>query len=477
MKEKGILVIDTGSSSMRGILFLEDGSIQECRQIHYSMQIDGDRAVQDVTDFSEALISLAAAFAEYTDKNGMDIEAISFTSQRSSLIILDENGKVLLPAMMWYDKRADEICRKLNRDYGGTLKAVSGSKADSVLLAPKIRYFQENGGSFVQKAAHYLSIQDYLIWFVCGEMVTDPTLACRTNLMDLDTEKWSERLLEIYGIEKAKMCRIVPCGSIVGYVKQEFLDRTGLRAKIPVITAGGDQQCSVLGQFLLEEKQAGMTIGSGGYVTCITKERLHDSSEEEILYVSSALRGKYHMELGVGKVGTLFNWCVRQLHKETPEEFLSEAACARAAANGVTISFEHLENCMMHNKNLTKEDFEINAGEISISVQARALLECIVGKVCEAYRVLCKKSGAGHVIRIAGGLARSDLVCQMVSDMTGAAVYRSKEVETTALGAWMQSMTALDKTGSLEETVRMYEKNGTDRASSVFVPDERKKCI
>lgn len=470
-----ILVIDTGSSSMKGFLFDKYGTILEKRHISYQMQIEGDKATQDESDFSGSMKTLVKVLQEYAMENGLRIQGISFTSQRSSLVVLDDHMQVLLPVMMWYDRRSLEICREMNDTFGEKLKEISGSLANPALLGPKIRYFQENN-RLAEKAAHYLSIQDYLIWLVSGELVTDPTLASRTNLMDIRTKKWSDELLKLFAIDEKRLCRMIPCGSIAGYVREDFSKETGLEQGIPVITAGGDQQCSVMGQMITDGGEAAVTLGSGGYVTVIMDE-VPMCESADIQIVSSVQQEKYNMEIGVGKVGTLFNWCIKQFGftVPSPEAFLKLVSLSTEGANGVSVGFARLEKCMMENRRLTDDDFVSCNSGVNDSDKARAILECIVGTVCEAYLKLCRYSREKRGIRIAGGLAKSDVVCRMMADMAGTTVCRSEEVETTALGAWVQSMAALGNVETLSEAVSVYRKER--KPNSVFKPNADENII
>ena len=108
--EETLLVIDTGSSSMRSILFDKYGKILEKYQTFYQMKIDGIEATQEIEDFSDALTKLVQRSVAYVRQHNLKIKSISFTSQRSSLVVLDEQMQVILPVIMWYDKRSATIC-------------------------------------------------------------------------------------------------------------------------------------------------------------------------------------------------------------------------------------------------------------------------------------------------------------------------------------------------------------------------------
>lgn len=468
--EEVFLVIDTGSSSMRGILFDIYGDILFKYQIHYQMIVEGIKATQNVDDFSCALKQIVKKCVLYEKNNNVEIKSICFTSQRSSLVVLDEKNETFIPAIMWYDKRSSKICEEINKTYGKNLIRVSGILTDPVLLAPKIKYFQENYEE-ADKAAHYMSIQDYLIWITSGEFVTDQTLGSRTGIMDIQKKEWSDELLHIYRIDRKKLCKIVPCGSVVGIVSESFFIETGLKAGIPVITAGGDQQCSVVGQMLNREKEIALTLGSGGYASMVVSDIPKIEPERHAFVVASTWENKYNIEFGVGKVGTLFNWCIRQypeLHGK-PEKFLKLASESSPRGDGIKFEYEWLEHCMLNDMSL------IRANDTADEIQA--LLECIMNKVSKSFFELCECSGESKDICVAGGMAKSDYVCQMLADMTCAPVRRCHEIETTALGAWVQSILALKEGMEGQTIIEKYKKENVYQNSDLFLPIRKETSI
>ena len=465
--EETLLVIDTGSSSMRSVLFDKYGRILEKYQTFYQMKIDGIKATQEIEDFSNALIKLVQKSVAYVRQHNLKIKSISFTSQRSSLVVLDEKMQVVLPVIMWYDKRSAIICQNLNAEHGNKIKAITGSLATPVMLAPKIQYFEQNS-ELALHAAYYMSIQDYLIWLTCGKMITDPTLGCKTNLMNLQKNQWSDELLALYKIDKKKLCKIIPCGSIAGYVMKAFEDLTGLTEGIPVITAGGDQQCSLLGQMLDYKSEMALTLGSGGYAV-MTVEQIPQEIPDYVTVSASAWQGFYNLEIGIEKLGTLFDWCRNQFPQKdrNPKDFILLAQKANKTNARTEITMEQLKKCMIQNMDLKKEYFKDLDNETNYSHKAMAILNCIIQEISETYFKMCKATNKKVNIKIAGGMAKSDCICQMIVDTTSAVICRNKEVETTAVGAWLQSTVALEIENSISKAIKRY-KNNNGNQNTIF---------
>ena len=65
--------------------------------------------------------------------------------------------------MMWYDKRPQDICDRLNADYGDEIYRVTGMYARPMFSAPKMRWLKENYPAVYEQSHKLAGIQDYLI--------------------------------------------------------------------------------------------------------------------------------------------------------------------------------------------------------------------------------------------------------------------------------------------------------------------------
>ncbi len=435
--EFAIIVLDVGSSSMKGFLYNQRGECLEKGQYYYKMTINGEAATQKAYDFDKGVQSNCQKLVGRSNILNIDIKGIVYTSQRSSLVCISKNGDVLMDFIMWYDKRSQGICDGINNRLNSKHIQICGVKSSPILLAPKIAWVKKNMPQINNEVFKYISIQDYLIYRATRELATDPTLACRTGIMDIRNKNWSSTMMKHYQIREDQLCRIVPTGSIVGYVTEEFYDSTGVPKGIPVITAGGDQQSSVIGQGL-EAKTIGLTLGSGAYAVGVTDSLAGEMSEEFNISASS-YASYWNIEKSIPSAGTSYDWCRNTFYgtKCTPEEFNEKLSLSPVGANGVRSSTKYyvkavgkrsIENLGLGN---TKEDI------------ARAVIEGVIMDIASACKSLCSKIGDIDNIYVTGGMSKSDLLNQMLSDMMGMPVVKNYIDEATALGAWIIGMTAL----------------------------------
>lgn len=178
---------------------------------------------------------------------GEKIDAISITSQRSSVIPVDENIRPLSNAIMWQDKRTNYICESME-NLNDKVFSLCGSRVNPVFSGSKMMWIREERPEIYAKTYKFMVIPDYLIYLMTGRICTDYTYGSRSLLMNIRTHEWDDELLEIFHVEKEKLCELVEPGSVCGHITKAFAEITGCQEGIPVITAGGDQQCGAIGQ-------------------------------------------------------------------------------------------------------------------------------------------------------------------------------------------------------------------------------------
>lgn len=461
-----ILVIDVGTSSMRGLLFDQKGNILFKEQKEYQPETHDNIAVeQDPAILRNSLNRILKAVGEYSKTNERPIQAISVTAQRSSVIAVDEKGAPLCHFMMWQDKRSAEICEEKNQQID-TIYSICGMRATPVFSAPKILWIKRNRPDIYKNAYRFMGIHEYVLFALTGKFVTDTSIASRTCLFDIQKKEWSEKLIEIFELDREKLCDIVPVGSICGYTVSNLLNGI-IPEGLPVISAGGDQQCAALGLGVIDEGSVEVNAGTGSFIIASSDRPLFDPNQRLICNVS-AIPNKWIVEGATLAAGIAVNWMNGQFYQEKDQSYLFEKFdrdCAESpvGANGVifTPAFSgkgapywdpyaraNLQNIGFHN---TRADF------------ARALLEGIASEMNDCLNTMNAlfQDRSFQFVRCAGGLTKSDLFNQIQADMYGIPVMRPKSQEATGLGAWISAAVCLnlykDYNQALQNAVQDFE--------------------
>lgn len=245
-----ILVLDVGTSSMRGILFSSQGMELLSKQCQYQADYMEDGLVeQDPGDWEGAMYEILRSVSARAKRQGAGIDAIALTSQRSSTIPVDHSITPLHRAIMWQDKRTAEICGELESE-NERIARLCGARVNPVFSGVKMAWIRKKRPDIYDKTYKFLVVADYLIYLLTGNLCTDYTYGSRSLLMNIRTCEWDGELLSLFEVEKEKLCPLVEPGKICGNLSKRVADETGCPQGIPVITAGGDQQCGAVGQGL-----------------------------------------------------------------------------------------------------------------------------------------------------------------------------------------------------------------------------------
>lgn len=201
-----VLVIDVGTSSMRGILFEHQGKcLTEKQEFYQATYLENSWVEQNPADWENALYSILKQSVAEAENMGEKIDAISITSQRSSVIPVDENIRPLSNAIMWQDKRTNYICESME-NLNDKVFSLCGSRVNPVFSGSKMMWIREERPEIYAKTYKFMVIPDYLIYLMTGRICTDYTYGSRSLLMNIRTHEWDDELLEIFHVEKEKLC-------------------------------------------------------------------------------------------------------------------------------------------------------------------------------------------------------------------------------------------------------------------------------
>ena len=442
-----ILVIDTGSSSMRGILFNCNGNICFSHQIKYTMTVGtDDSAVMDANIFVRCLKEIATKAAVEIQQKDYTLLGVSLDSQRSSVLAVDRQIRPLHPILMWYDKRCADICSSFPSETLRSIYNRCGMRLTPVSSAPKMLWMKQNLPDIYAEAYKLIGIHDYLLYTLTGKLVTDATCACRTALMDIQTFDWSDELLSIFDIDRKKLCPIVRSGTIIGSVTAVFSAETGL-PEVPIISSGGDQQCCLSGQGFLANGTISINSGSASYLAIPLSVPTIDPNTEVNL---SAFHGRTPWLLEAANMGsgTLYQWFNRNFYHSGVDSkdmtLINREVVAQPAGCDGLICYADFAGRGCPDTNPHARGSFTNVGlQHTRGSFARAILEGICFDIC---RCIDHIEGLGipvKQIQSTGGLTNLSAFNQILADMSGRNVHICTNPEATATGAFLIALEAL----------------------------------
>lgn len=467
-----ILTIDIGSTNMKAVLHDSSGRVVHICKRGTRPEYLADRQVQMEADKLRAqLLSLLRESYDFATDRGAELMAISVTSQRSSVVPVDAAGNPLAPIIMWHDKRTAPLCEALEA-HQDRVFALSGMTISPVYSAVKMLWLKRHLPEIYRRTAKMLGIQDFAVFTLCGRFVTDQSLASSTNLLNVRSRNWDRELLDLFEVDRDILCDLIPPGSICGHTTTAIRQQTGISAGIPVISAGGDQQCGALGQGIIAPGKIECTTGTGSYLLAFSDRPVIDRRKRFMCRVG-AIPGTYCLEAGILTTGTVYRWFVEQFYREAATEQGFEAINREVrqsppGANGV-LMLPHYEGSGAPYWNPADRGafYNLNLATTRADL-ARAILEAIVMEIGENIGLFAQFVGQLEQIDVAGGMTQFDFYNQLQADILGLPVATHPNAEATALGAWISAAVTCGLFPSYDAAYRAALLSGEEK---VFWPD------
>ena len=266
------LGIDISTTSSKALLMDARGKVVAVASSPHTLQTPKLLWVeQNPLEWWEAVIACIQAVAKQTGITRKDIAAIGLTGQMHGLVLLDESGQVLRPAILWNDQRTQSQCDDIHRRVGRErFIQITGNLALTGFTAPKILWVAQNEPEVYARVRHVLLPKDYIRYRLSGEYAMDKADGSGTVLFDLRKRTWSSEVLEALEIEPAWMPPTFEGQEITGSVNAEATAATGLVVGTPIVAGAGDQAAQAVGVGAVESGLVALTIGTSGVVFAST---------------------------------------------------------------------------------------------------------------------------------------------------------------------------------------------------------------
>ena len=444
---KAIITVDVGTTSVRACLYAADARLLHMAQRdNIPAFLDDGRVEQDPLACRARVFEVLAACAQAATDQAIAPLCIAVTAQRSSVIPVNRNGQPLHPAIMWQDRRTADLARAMDA-HNPLVYGRSGLRISPVFSALKMTWLRRERPDVWRQTHRMLGIQDWIIHSLTGAFVTDQTFGSRTNLLNLQTRQWDDELLALFEVERGMLCDLVTPGSVVGALSAQAASASGLKAGLPVVSAGGDQQCAALGLGLFSGERAVSNTGTGSYLIGHTDQPAFDPAMGLACNVS-AVPGAYIVEAAVLTSGTIYRWFNESICRSSDaapapiEAVKAEAARVPPGANGLLL-LPHFKGCGSPYWDPQAKGVFFNLSlSTSRGDMARAILEGIAIEMKASLERVERLCGAVRSVSVSGGLTKSDLFNQIQSDVFERPVVRFASNEATSGGAWMAGAVA-----------------------------------
>ena len=451
------LGIDTSTTSSKALLIDEQGNVVAVASHPHTLQTPRPLwSEQDPREWWEAVAASIRSVLEKAGIAGEAIAAVGLTGQMHGLVVLDEAGNVLRPAILWNDQRTQSQCDDIHQIVGREkFIQITGNVALTGFTAPKIFWVKENEPEIYAKAKHVLLPKDYVRLKLTGEYAMDKADGAGTVLFDLKKRDWSDEVLSALDIPRAWMPKTFEGTEFTGYVNEEAAAITGVKVGTPVAAGGGDQAAGAVGVGAVEPGIVGLTVGTSGVVFATTPSALIEP-DGRLHAFCHAVPGMWHfMGVMLSAAGSL-QWYRDTLAPEMSfDDLLKEAEAIPAGSEGLQFLPYLSGERTPHPDPLARGAFIGLTLRHSRAHMTRAVLEGVAFGLKDSF-TLIQNAGVGEITqaRASGGGTKGALWRQIMASVLNAELVTVNTTEGGAYGAALLAGVGAGRWGSVAEACR-----------------------
>lgn len=443
MTARYVMALDEGSTSARAVLLDLGGEIVAEARNPVVPNFPRPQWVEldPVALWQAQRRSMAAAMAKVGAVSD-DIAAIGITTHRETCLVWDRRtGEPVHPALMWMSKQTDSIVGAWRADgLDDEFRARTGLFNDSYFSAAKLAWILENVPGVRSRAERGElaagTVDTWLLWQLTGgrSHLTDHSEASRTALFSLETLTWDDKLSEACGIPPQLLAPAVASDAFFGEMRPRDVGVPG-SAAVPVTAVMADQQAGMFGQACFEVGSAKNTFGTAGVLTANSGER-PQMLDGLTASVGWSVDGStvFEVEGVVFHSGQTLQWMRERLGVLGPDEDIEEVAGRVPDSGGVYVVPAFAGLCAPHWARNARASIVALTLESGSAHVVRAAVEAMAYQTRDNVDVLVAAGTAVPELKVDGGAARSNLLCQFQADILGIPVRRPVELERTALG-------------------------------------------
>ena len=446
-----LLGLDIGTTGAKALLLNLDGTVVAVATSEYPMSTPRPLwSEQNPEDWWKATQHSFKRVLSKAGVNPDEIVGIGLTGQMHGLVLLDKNGGILRPCMMWNDQRTSAQCESITEKVG--LRKLMEVTANPVLpgfTAPKILWVRENEPDIFKRIAHLLLPKDYIRYRLTGEYATDVSDASGTSLLDVRQRRWSEEILDVLDIPKNWMPRVYESPHVTGTVSQIGAEMVGIKSGVPVVAGAGDQASGAIGNGIVIAGTVSVTLGTSGVVFTHT-DQLVVEQEGRLHAFCHAVPGKWHVMGVTLAAGGSLRWfrdtlgqpesAIAQAKNVDSYEVLLEGASKVSAGSEGLVFLPYLTGERTpHPDPYARGSFIGLTLRHSKSHMVRAVLEGVAYSLRDCLELTKSLGLEIKQVRASGGGSRSDLWRQILADVFNTDLVTVTSTEGASYGAALLS--------------------------------------
>ena len=451
------LSIDVGTGSVRAALVDDEGGILHiASREHEQIVPQFGWAEQRPLDWWDGVAASVRATLAAVEGARERIAAVCACGQMHGTVLVDEAGRPTREtAPLWNDKRTAAIVTAFEREHGPTTYlAESGNPPTPAWPGFKLAWLRDHENAAYRAARAAIMPKDFVNLRLTGEVAMDSGDASTSFLMNPRTRRWSQTMIDLLGVDAAKLPPIREPLEILGAVTAEAARETGLMQGTPVLVGGADYPVALLGSGVCRPGLASDVTGTSCILTLIADAPLLD---REICNVAT-VEGHWGPFVLLETGGDAMRWARRALHEKALgyDEMTKRASSAPAGADGLFFMPYLTGERLGEHRNARAQFFGLGAAH-GLTHLHRAVMEGVAFAAARHLRIMERAAGRKRERVIAsGGGAKTELWLQIKASAYGVPIVVPREAECGVIGCAAMAAAATGRFSRVEDAVDAY---------------------
>lgn len=465
--------VDLGTSAVKLILTDADGKIVNSVSKEYPLYFPNPGwSEQKPEDWKEAVF--AGLKELIRDCDASLVKGISFGGQMHGLVVLDEEDRVIRPAILWNDGRTQKETDYLNHVIGkDVLSEETANIAFAGFTAPKILWMKENEPENYAKIKKIMLPKDYIAYVLTGVFSTDYSDASGMLLLDVKNKKWSKKMCEICGVDETMLPKLYESYEVTGTIKSEIAKEIGLPENVKVCAGAGDNAAAAIGTGIVGEGGCNISLGTSGTVFISSKQFRVD--ENNALHSFDHADGNYHLMGCMLSAASCNKWWMEEILK-TKEYGKEQEAIGKLGENHIFFLPYLMGERSPHNDPDARGTFIGLTMDSTREDMTQAVLEGVAFGLRDSVEVARSLGIPLTKTRICGGGAKSPLWRKIIANVMNLEVERIASEEGPGLGAAILAMAGCGEYESVAKAVEaVVEVTDTEKPDPELVKKYEEK--
>lgn len=442
-----LIGIDVGTTGSKALLVDGDGVVKASATTEYPMFTPQPLwAEQNPTDWWAATVTSIKQVLTRGDVKSNQVVGLGLTGQMHGLVLLDAQGEVLRPCIMWNDQRTAAQCAAITQKVGPQkVLQLTGNPVLPGFTAPKIVWVREHEPEVYGRVAKVLLPKDYVRYRLTDGFFSEVSDASGTSMFDVGRRQWSEEMLKALDVSPQWLPEVTESPVVSARVSAAAARETGLLAGTPVVGGGGDQAAQAVGTGIIDEGVVSVTLGTSGVVFAAS-DTYRVEPEGKLHAFCHAVPGAWHLMGVMLSAAGSFRWYRDTLGDSERAEaeksgrdvydLLTEAAAGVSPGCEGLLFLPYLtgERTPYPDPNARGVFFGLTLRHRKAHL-TRAVLEGVTYGLRDSLELMRGLGLAIQQVRASGGGARSPLWRQILADVFDTEIATVNVTEGAAYGA------------------------------------------